>query len=407
MRARAVFMVVVVGAAAALTACPGELDDPARFSGCGDVPTVVLARNCVRSGCHDAASHTGALDLETPDVASRLVGKKTIGGLSLLIDPQAPDKSALYTKLNSPMFGSRMPLSQPALDKKTQGCILEWIQSFSPADKDGGADSSIDVTVPPVDGGDAGVLGRDLTTDTTKFGVGGPSHCGSAKVELCEDFETGKLDTNTWTVVGTAPVIDGVEKARGQNALHITQNGNGASYIRETKTFPALNNTYYGRAFVFFASLPGPPMNYAHWTFAAGSGTGVSGEIRLSGQFSNGKNLFGVGTDNRVDDAGTGDWTTSDSDPNKNPAAVPTGQWLCIEWLHKGDTNETRFYWNALEHPSLYTTKTMNGGNGKPYILPKFTNVWLGWDEYQSSTLSFEMWLDEIAIDPARIGCVL
>ncbi|PMZ86541.1 hypothetical protein, partial [Pseudomonas sp. FW306-2-11AD] len=91
--------------------------------------------------------------------------------------------------------------------------------------------------------------------------------------------------------------------------------GNGPSYIKESKTFPAKNDTYFGRAYVWFATLAGPPMSYAHWTFIAASGTNVSGEIRVSGQFQNGKNLFGVGTDNRIDDAGTGDWTTSDNDP--------------------------------------------------------------------------------------------
>jgi hypothetical protein len=148
-------------------------------------------------------------------------------------------------------------------------------------------------------------------------------------------------------------------------------------------------------------------MTYAHWTFAAASGTGVAGEIRLSGQLQNGKNLFGVGTDSQGQAGGTGDWTTSDKDPNGQPAAVPTGKWLCMEWLHKGATNETRFYWDAAEHPSLATTASKNGGNGNPYILPTFTNVWIGWQEYQPSSLNFEMWVDEIAIDPARIGCVL
>jgi hypothetical protein len=247
--------------------------------------------------------------------------------------------------------------------------------------------------------------GRDLSTDPGKFG--GPTRCAQAHVQLCEDFESGTLDTATWAVTGNAPVIDGVQTMRGTKALHITKTGNGGSYIKEKKTFPAPSNTYYGRAFVYFDKLPAAPLAYAHWTFIAASGTGVSGEIRVSGQFQNGANHFGVGTDNRVDDAGTGDWTTTDGDP-KPPNAVPTQKWLCIEWMHKGDTNETRFWWDAAPHPSLHTTPTVSGSTtGKPFILPQFTNVWLGWDEYQATTEPFEMWLDEIAIDPARIGCVL
>ncbi len=283
---------------------------------------------------------------------------------------------------------------------------------------DGGRDDARVDAAPPTDAlapldaaaealADSSPGERNLTTDTTQFGLGGASRCAGAAVQLCEDFETGALDTKTWTVSGTPPVIDGLQRARGQKALHIKRAGNGQSYIRESKTFPAPNNSYYGRAYVYFATLPGLPMTYAHWTFAAASGTGVAGEIRLSGQLQNGKNLFGVGTDSQGQAGGTGDWTTSDKDPNGQPAAVPTGKWLCLEWLHKGATNETRFYWDAAEHPSLSTTTSKNGGNGNPYILPTFTNVWIGWQEYQPSSLNFEMWVDEIAIDPARIGCVL
>jgi len=189
--------------------------------------------------------------------------------------------------------------------------------------------------------------------------------------------------------------------------------GKGASYIAETTTFPAASNTYYGRAFVYFQSLPtpAPSFDYSHWTFIAASGTGVTGEIRVSGQMQNGVNLFGVGTDSLTDPNGTGDWTNADRDPGPNgtPSPVPTGQWLCIEWMHDGAHNQTRLWWDAVEHPSLGTVPgTPHQGNATvPFTLPAFTKVWLGWYEYQPTTEPFELWLDEIAIDGARIGCVI
>lgn len=263
--------------------------------------------------------------------------------------------------------------------------------------------------MPPPDGGagGAGGGGRDLSSDRTKFF--GDSRCATANLLLCDDFESGTLDTKTWSVNGTMPVIDGVQHARGMKALHITKNANGASYIREKKTFPAPNNTYYGRIFAYFNALPTPSgaFTYAHWTFLAASGTGTTGEIRVSGQLQNGKNLFGVGTDSGMDPKGTGDWTNSDKDPNNAAVPVPTQQWLCIEWMHKGDTNETRFWWDATEHPSLYTSAKKHGGNTNDYILPTFDNVWVGWQEYQATTETFEMWIDEVAIDKDRIGCIL
>ncbi len=283
-------------------------------------------------------------------------------------------------------------------------------------DASGGSDAATDVgvdVVPPRDGSSTDAIadasggdgGRDLSTDRSKFF--GASRCGTAGLLFCEDFESGKVDTTTWKTVGTAPTVDGVQFARGAKALHVNVTGNGASYIRETKTFPIPNDRYWGRMFVYFHKLPTTPMTYAHWTFAAASGTGTTGEIRLSGQLQNGKNLFGVGTDSGNDPQGTGDWTNSDKDPNNAPQAVPLDTWLCIEWLHAGDTNETRFFWDALEHPSLYTTKTKHGGNTNPYVMPQFTQLWVGWQEYQTSTLPFELWIDEVAVDGNRIGCIL
>jgi hypothetical protein len=258
-------------------------------------------------------------------------------------------------------------------------------------------------------GADDAADGRDFSTDRTTFF--GASRCAQARVQLCEDFESGTLDPMTWSVRGGKPVIDDLQKARGSKALHVTVMGNGLSAISETKTFPAPNDTYYGRVFVYFASLPAPAtgFDYAHWTMLAATGTQVSGEIRVSGQMQSGHSLWGVGTDNRVDANGTGDWTNSDKDPNGKPLPVPMGQWMCIEWMHKGDTNETRFWWDGVEHPSLYTKpSTPHGGNpNEPYILPQFTSVWLGWQEYQATTEKFELWLDEIAIDKDRIGCVI
>ena len=273
-----------------------------------------------------------------------------------------------------------------------------------------GSDVGTDVTVS--DATDtAAEAGRDLGSDKTKF-FGDP-RCTTAGVLLCEDFESGTLDTKTWSVGGTAPVVDGAQHARGTKALHITRVNNGNSTIKETKTFPAPKNRYFGRMFVYFNSIPKPDttvtpaFTFAHWTIIAASGTGVTGEIRLSGMLQSGVNHFGAGTDSGSDPAGTGDWTSLDKDPAGKPAPVPEKDWTCIEWMHDGAANETRFWWDGVEHPSMHTTSTVHGGNTNAFVLPQFTQVVLGWNEYQTSTQTYESWIDEIIIDKERIGCVL
>jgi hypothetical protein len=168
----------LVGLGAALLGCPGTLDDPARFlraagddaafteeaavgddatiaagdvepagdaapardvgltevgdrssegASCPDVPQAVLGPNCTGAGCHNAQDKTQGLDLQSPDVGTRLVGVPARGGPGLLIDSSAPSSSVLYTKLTStPPFGARMPLTG-ALDDPTIACVLAWI----------------------------------------------------------------------------------------------------------------------------------------------------------------------------------------------------------------------------------------------------------------------------------------
>jgi hypothetical protein len=141
--------VLVLGSAA----CAGTLDDPARFdtqalsdsgladggAACPDVPAL-FAQACSGAGCHGPTDPIQGLDLQSSDLASRLVNVHAMGG-GLLIDPANPNKSVIYTKLiPTPPFGARMPSGKPALDDATVACVLSWVsaQSGSLASNDGG-----------------------------------------------------------------------------------------------------------------------------------------------------------------------------------------------------------------------------------------------------------------------------
>ena len=273
---------------------------------------------------------------------------------------------------------------------------------------------------PPV-GGNLGAGGVDVAgAGGAGQVVGGASKCAQSTFQLCEDFESGALDKATWTVSGLAPIIDGEHVARCGKALHIKDPSGMFTHITEKKTFREPDNTYYGRIFIYFKSLPTPTatFTYSHWTIlaATGDGPGAGGEIRFGGQMQNGVNRWGTGTDNQAPGA-TGDWTNIDQDPAPDgmPSHIPSDTWLCMEWMHAGpDTNETKVWWDGAEHPSIATTKTEHGtklARAKPtagmgdFILPNFTALWLGWQAYQGGGETFELWLDEIAIDHARIGC--
>ncbi|MFT3770248.1 MAG: hypothetical protein QM820_32875 [Minicystis sp.] len=118
--------------AAALTGCPGTLEDPERFAGqfgtCPDIPTLFTG-TCATASCHTADNPAGSLDLASPDIVGRLSGKAAAGGSGKLIDTGAPDQSVLYTKLSAPPpFGARMPLTGTPLDDTEVACVLTWIE---------------------------------------------------------------------------------------------------------------------------------------------------------------------------------------------------------------------------------------------------------------------------------------
>jgi hypothetical protein len=154
---------------AACVGCPANLEDPGRFSdaagACPDVPQEVFVKVCSTPGCHSTVDKMLGLDLQSPGVASRLIGVRAVGGTGLLIDPSNPTTSVLYTKLTpNPPFGVRMPFTRPPLDDATIACVLQWITSQvgdagsddgSAEDASPGDGSQSDDASPPATGLDA------------------------------------------------------------------------------------------------------------------------------------------------------------------------------------------------------------------------------------------------------------
>jgi hypothetical protein len=134
---------------------------------CPDIPQF-LAATCTASSCHNASDEAQGLDLQSPDVASRLVGVMATEGPGLLVDPSAPSASILYLKLMaSPPFGAQMPLGQKPLPGATTACILDWIESgemasAGPVEAGGGPAS--DATAPVVEGAESADAGMSCQT---------------------------------------------------------------------------------------------------------------------------------------------------------------------------------------------------------------------------------------------------
>lgn len=253
-------------------------------------------------------------------------------------------------------------------------------------------------------GGSSGGGGRDFGSERDAF-FGAPRCDSATDLTLCEDFEAAAIDTGTWSVEASSSntvELDTTEAARGNQSLRITAN-NGFGFVRVSNIFPMPNNVYWARMFLRVARYSS--VDWAHWTVAEAAGAGDGSLIRVGGQYVTNlqRNRWGVGSDGGP----TGDWTNHDQDPNGMPEEPPLNQWTCLEWLHDGASDVTRFFVDAMEHPSLATTADDHGGSNAPYVMPEFESVWFGWWQYQADPMAFDVFVDEIAVDDERIGCKL
>jgi len=125
---RAYALAVLAGAPLLLDACPAELENRERFTECGDVTQTIFAKKCVDAGCHNPTDLAGQLDLQSPDVATRVAFVPSPNCDELLADPRDPTVSLIYKKTaHTTNCGDPMPLLGKPLSPRELWCIREWI----------------------------------------------------------------------------------------------------------------------------------------------------------------------------------------------------------------------------------------------------------------------------------------
>jgi hypothetical protein len=80
------------------------------------------------------------------------------------------------------------------------------------------------------------------------------------------------------------------------------------------------------------------------------------------------------------------------------------GNWHCAEWHIDSLVQSYAFYYDGAEVTSI----AINNGAGNyagSDIPMAFTDVRVGWNNYQSAPPGFVAWIDEVALDTSRIGC--
>jgi hypothetical protein len=208
------------------------------------------------------------------------------------------------------------------------------------------------------------------------------SNCANISVKLCDGFE-GSTVSNVWDTTvhtnGTA-TIDTTRAYRGKSSLKLHNNAlsNASADVElfETTTFPASH--FYARAFAYVPSTFS--LATAGIMFAEQNSTPYNGIALnlLNGSFQ---------TDNTIGNVTKGSTTT-----------MPTNQWVCLEWeVQAGSSGYTNLTVNGTAANGLTGTQNLGGS-------PSIAQFGLALIA-TGNVAARDLWLDELVVDSAPIGC--
>jgi hypothetical protein len=257
-------------------------------------------------------------------------------------------------------------------------------------------------------GGSSVDASSDVAPEASADGAGSeaPAGCTTQGTELCEDFESGAIDPKIWTThttTGTSVTVDGMHVHGGARALHVKMvaGGQGTAQIADAVTFPAKNNTFYTRAWFYFSpDLPADHMGGFHMAYLLATGNNDLGFVEAglgsagNKQYLGYSEYYGAGPD--VHQHGP---TFTEFGPDSPTMIVPQ-QWLCLELMQGGDATTThrRIWVDGTELPE----QVSDYSDRKP---PQFSLMSIGVLQYHPTPILSDVWIDDIRVSSARIGC--
>jgi hypothetical protein len=209
---------------------------------------------------------------------------------------------------------------------------------------------------------------------------------GCTGAVFCDGFEGSAALKTDWTVDNSVPAntIEVVTNMAhtGTNSVHIKYGTAAtASYVDESKGFPFMGNSYWGRVWMY--AMTGLEANHHVW-IEARTGAGGTGVRALNTQ-------------------GGGYLATNleSTDGNKTSTlTLPQGKWTCFEWQiasmgGNAATGAVHLYMNGTEVPGTAQTN---------WVIPNLTKQRIGIQRYGGGTAG-ELWYDDYAVGTARVGC--
>jgi hypothetical protein len=213
---------------------------------------------------------------------------------------------------------------------------------------------------------------------------------------VCDGFEGA--DLGAWKQNGT----DGTLKAdtthvfAGSKAMQFVSVPGGNKRVQLERSgaplFPLTGNKMWGRVMAFANDLPGMSDKEdkdVHYDLIQASGADPAiGEYRVAG-------MGGVLLNYNPHDCYFG-----------TDKPIPEDKWACWEWLFDGEKNVIEFYIDGVQQARVESKgQGCVDGTSSVWEAPTFTEMRIGFVNYQSKAETTTLWLDELEIGPERIAC--
>jgi hypothetical protein len=234
----------------------------------------------------------------------------------------------------------------------------------------------------------AGAAGADMAPGAGADMAPAASRCPAPNGAVCDGFESGSI-SDLWAPNQTGGVftVDDTRSYRGTRSLHIHTNavmmGNSTQMVlNEGSILQRSPSDLWMRAFYYLSSRPA----------AAITVLGVAQSV--APYDGDGINVHPDGTLHTFD--GLGSYLDSTT-------TMPLGAWACLEWhvhLAHDATGYQQVFVDGVEARELSTPEPTNP-------TPPVGGEAVGVSVFMATTAvdPFDVWIDEIAIDAARIGC--
>jgi len=215
-----------------------------------------------------------------------------------------------------------------------------------------------------------------------------------SKPLFSEDFESGAINPNVWTlnITGANTIqVQSDKVAHGKFALLVRcpVPANSTHAFLMAKNLPeALQQHHFGRAYVYIT----PVVPDRHTVFIM---TGTAGFPKSKFfEVATAHNKFQTTFTNQID--GGEDWHPG--------TAIPLGRWFLLEWEFNDHPDQETLWVDGekiMDTPFTYKSTTQSSD-----LIGAFTDVAFGFLLRGAAPVPFDIYYDDIALDTHRIGPV-